>query len=774
MKSFYTKLYKHLSEHSSKRLPAKYANQLPGKLKKFVCTWQGALIVAPGTAGLTIAIQFLGLLQPLELAALDLSFRLRPPEPIDERIIIVGVKESDLATLKQYPASDAVLAKLLNRIKQQQPKVIGLDLYRDLPVEPGYEELVKVFKSTPNLIGIKKIIGDNYNSPVAPPPVLAELDQVSSNDVVVDFDAVLRRGMLFPEPGESLQSLGLAVATTYLQHKGLEPEAAENGFMKIGNTVFKPFKANDGGYVRADDGSYQILLNFRGGANNFRSVSLIDVLENRIPPDLMRNRIVLIGAKAISLNDAFYTPYSRTFQTTPVRTAGVEIQANLASQVLSSVLDGRPLIQVWQEPVEKSWIFLWALLIASFCWKWRSQRAHFFLIKTITLLLVSLASISLIGYGSFLLGWWIPVISPILGVFASTIGISSYVYINRLKELNKILEQTNAQLAETNIQLESSNSELEKTNIQLEQSNNQLEVANLKLEQTVGELEKVLCDLKESQIQLIQSEKMSTLGQLVAGVAHEINNPIGFISGNVQCLEGYVQDLTNHLLLYQEVFPNPGDQIEENAEEIDIDYVLEDMPKMVDSMQIGVKRIKEISISLRTFSRSDTASKTICNIHEGIDSTILILKHRLKASSERPEIEIIKEYGKLPDVNCYPGQLNQVIMNLISNAIDALEESNQGKSFKEIEANPNKITIITELLADKKMVAIHIKDNGPGMSEEVKQKIFEHLFTTKNVGKGTGLGLSISRQIVEEAHSGKLSCVSSLGSGAEFIIEIPV
>ncbi|MBW4512809.1 MAG: CHASE2 domain-containing protein [Scytonematopsis contorta HA4267-MV1] len=739
-------LRKTLQKNLSKVIPHKYTNGFNQKLKKFTVTWHGTLVVTPTIAGLTILVRLLGWFQPLEYATLDISFRLRPEEAVDERIIIVAVEESDLSRLKQWPLSDELLAKLLTNIKQQNPKVIGLDIYRNLPVEPGNAELKKVFKETSNLFGIQKVIGDRFSPEIPPSPVLSQLGQVTSNDVVVDEDGVVRRGMLFPIPGEPLPSLGLTMAMEYLRGQGIEPESAKDGAMKLGNTVFDIFESNDGNYLNADAGGYQIILNYRGAANSFQSVPLTDVLENRVPPNLMRDRIVLIGAKAPSLNDAFYTPYSRGFFGTPVRTPGVEVQANVTSQILSSVLDSRPLIKVWYDPLEKVWIVLWILIIASFGWHWRYTKAHFYILWMLSLLLVNIAIVSFIGYVSFLLGWWIPVISPLMGLLASTIAISSYVYVSKLRELNKALE---------------------KSNVQLEQS-------HVQLEETIKDLEHVLSDLQKSQLQLIQSEKMSALGQLVAGVAHEINNPVGFISGNLKHLEGYIQDLTNHLQLYQQTFPEAGEEIEEDAEAIDIEYVLEDIPKMVESMQVGIQRIKEISTSLRTFSRSDTSTKANYNIHEGIDSTLLILKHRLKADSIRPEIKIIKEYGNLPMVNCYPGQLNQVIMNLIANAIDALEDSNKGKEFAEIEANPNKITISTKLLADNTRVVIQIKDNGLGMSDEIKQKIFEHLFTTKPVGQGTGLGLSISRQIVEETHGGKLSCISSLGDGAEFLIEIPI
>jgi predicted ATPase/signal transduction histidine kinase len=287
-------------------------------------------------------------------------------------------------------------------------------------------------------------------------------------------------------------------------------------------------------------------------------------------------------------------------------------------------------------------------------------------------------------------------------------------------------------------------------------------------------LEQFIHDLKQMQLQLVQSEKMSALGNLVAGVAHEINNPVGFIAGNLQPAQEYVGDLFNLIDLYQEKFPNPGVEIEAEIEEMDLEYLREDLPKLIGSMNEGVDRIRNISTSLRTFSRADSDRPVSFNIHDGLDSTLLILKHRLKASEFRPAIEVVKEYGKLPLVKCFPGQLNQVFMNVLANAIDALEESNKGRSFREIKALPNQIMVQTNLSEDKNLVVIRIKDNGVGMANEVKENIFNHLFTTKPVGQGTGLGLSIAHQIVVEKHGGKLLVNSSLGQGSEFVISIPV
>jgi len=308
-----------------------------------------------------------------------------------------------------------------------------------------------------------------------------------------------------------------------------------------------------------------------------------------------------------------------------------------------------------------------------------------------------------------------------------------------------------------------------------------VEVLNLLCSQAAISLENALLyqksqnyaqQLEQTQLQLVQSEKMASIGQLVSGVAHEINNPVGFISGNLDYATQYIQDLMDLLQLYQQGFEHNSQTIQNKIEEIELDYLLTDLPELIESMKKGTQRIAEISKSMITFSRADTIAKVPFNIHDGIDSTLLILRHRLKANENRPEIEVVKNYGKLPEINCYPGQLNQVFMNLIANAIDALDESNAEKTFEQIQAVPNQIMITTEINNEKQEVIIRIGDNGMGMSEEVKKKIFGHLFTTKGVGKGTGLGLSISRQIVVEKHGGQITFTSELGKGTEFVIAL--
>ncbi|MEM1169771.1 MAG: hybrid sensor histidine kinase/response regulator [Cyanobacteria bacterium P01_H01_bin.35] len=301
----------------------------------------------------------------------------------------------------------------------------------------------------------------------------------------------------------------------------------------------------------------------------------------------------------------------------------------------------------------------------------------------------------------------------------------------------------------------------------------QLYLLTQKLEQKVEErttkLNRTLQELQESQLQLVQSEKMSSLGLLLAGITHEIKNPLGFIAGNLEHTEVAVKELIEYLKLYQETFPQPGKFVQEKAEEIELEYLLTDLPKMLISMKEGIGKIQEISRSMQTLSRVDRNKKVTFNLHEGIDSTLMILKHRLKANEYRSGINVIKNYGNIPLILGFPGQLNQVFMNLIANAIDVFDEvtSDQTKSDDLI------VEISTEISLDSQEVMIKIQDNGYGMSEEIRKQIFDNLFTTKEVGKGTGLGLSISRQIVEEKHQGKIICESKLGQGTIFTIMLP-
>jgi signal transduction histidine kinase len=321
--------------------------------------------------------------------------------------------------------------------------------------------------------------------------------------------------------------------------------------------------------------------------------------------------------------------------------------------------------------------------------------------------------------------------------------------------------------------------EAEQLTIELKKQHVQLR-STLQLKENLAEIAKsqsqklkeCLHKLQETQSQLIQAEKMSSLGQLVAGVTHEINNPINFIYGNLSYIDDYVKELLTLVNLYQQFYPEPVPTIKEYIESIDLDFLVEDLPKVIDSMKVGSQRITDIVVSLKNFSRIDEVEMKNVDLHQGLDSTLLILQNRFKQKTGYLPIEVVKNYGDLPLVKCHASQINQVFMNILSNAIDALENYNYQRSLAEIKANPSKITITTEVL-ETNFVAIRIADNGTGITDAVKKRLFDPFFTTKPIGKGTGLGLSISHQIVVEKHKGNLKCISEPGQGTEFWIEIP-
>lgn len=294
------------------------------------------------------------------------------------------------------------------------------------------------------------------------------------------------------------------------------------------------------------------------------------------------------------------------------------------------------------------------------------------------------------------------------------------------------------------------------------------------VQKRTAELTKSLQQLKQTQLQLIQSEKMSILGQLVAGIGHEINNPIGFIAGSLSHIEEYTNNLLHLVDLQQQKLPELDPEIEDLIAEIDLEYIHEDFPKLLKSMNQGIKRLKDISLSLRTFARADIGSQVEFQVHEGIDSTLMLLKHRLKGNCNRPEITIVTQYGNIPPITCYPGQLNQVFMNIIANAVDAFDEPNPQDSQNKITLDPPTINIITSVDSQKENITICIQDNGCGMPLEVQARVFEQSFTTKPVGKGTGLGLAISHEIIVNKHHGQISCSSTPGMGTQFIITLPI
>ncbi|NES22337.1 MAG: CHASE2 domain-containing protein, partial [Symploca sp. SIO3E6] len=381
------------------------------------------ILTALSVSSFVIILRLIGVLQSWEWATLDQLFRLRPLEPTDERIVIVGIDEADIQNLENAIISDKVYAKLLKKLKAQQPRAIGLNIYREFPVEPGYEQLKKVFESTPYLVGIQKVAGEPGRDTVAPPPVLKALGQVGANDVILDADNKVRRGLLdlnAPD-GEGVYSLGFYLALLYLDVINISVEEVDEYKISLGKAIFAPLEANDGGYVRTDAGGYQILLNYRGPNKHFQTVSMTEVLEDKLPPDWGRDRIILIGKVGVSFNDIFFTPYSAGLLGLSEPMSGVEVHANLTSQIIAAALDGRPLIKSWSESIELLWILGWSWIGVSLSWRFLRLRSPRLLIFIILLAGVTIVSSC---YVAFLSGWWIPLVPPALSFVGSAIVVS--------------------------------------------------------------------------------------------------------------------------------------------------------------------------------------------------------------------------------------------------------------------------------------------------------------------------------------------------------------
>lgn len=432
-----------------------------------------------------------------------------------------------------------------------------------------------------------------------------------------------------------------------------------------------------------------------------------------------------------------------------------------SSQQLEFEIDGkRQFLQVvpFQDPWGLDWLVVVVVPEADFTQKIDAN--------TRSIILLCLAALVLATLVGILTSRWI--VRPILHLSAAATALSvgewnQGVPVERDDEVGMLARAFNRMAG----QLRTAFEELE---IRVEERTAELLASETREREKAQRLEDTLRELRRTQAQLIQTEKMSSLGQVVAGVAHEINNPANFIHGNLTHTSQYIQDILNLLHLYQQHYPNPVDEIRREAEALDIEFLAEDLPKMLASMQAGTERIRQIVLSLRTFSHLDQAEMKPVDIHEGIENTLLILQHQLKAKPSHPGIKILKQYSKLPLVECWAGQLNQVFMHILSNAIYALEEHAE----KNINSRYSPYIRIRTTVTEQAQVEIRIADNGTGMTEEIRSKLFEPFFTTKPVGEGTGLGLSISYQIVVEKHRGQLLCFSALGQGTEFAIVIPI
>ncbi|MFB2877837.1 CHASE2 domain-containing protein [Floridanema aerugineum] len=413
------------------------------KLKKRIAKRGGLLITAPSIAGLVIAANSLGVFQLLEWATFDQFFAIRPPAPVDPRIVVITIDESDINKAGQWPISDAVLAKLITKVKAQKPEAIGLDIYRDLPVPPGHLTLVKLFQSTPNLIGVEKVVGNA----VPASPTLSKLKQVGMADLVLDADGKVRRALLSVRSGGEVHlSLGTKLALMYLEKKGVKLQLIDKNkkYLQLGEAVVVPFTGNEGPYAGANAGGYQIILNYRGSTDSFNTVSMTEVLNNQISPDKFRDRLVLIGNIGTSFNDLFFTPYSSSLFTSPQRMPGVLVHANITSQIISAAWGEAPFFRVSSPQIEALWVLFWSLIgggTTRRLLRVSKQKKPAILPQW----LINVSSIVLWGtiliigsYLAFLSGWILPVISPIAALILSAISsmISRYLELQHLVNLD--------------------------------------------------------------------------------------------------------------------------------------------------------------------------------------------------------------------------------------------------------------------------------------------------------------------------------------------------
>lgn len=397
---------------------------------------RGIWTTTPAVAGMVILLRCSGALQNWEWETYDLYTRWRPPEPVDRRILIVGIDEKDVSDLGDSIVPDGLFAELLRKIQAGQPRSIGMDIYRNVPVPPGTKELETVFQTTPNLVGIQKVVGQPGVEAVPPSKTLKARGQVGANDLPIDADNRVRRGLLYLEDKnekdrdrKTVYSFSLHLAGLYLAAEGIVPEAIpETDRWRIGKGVFVPFEANDGGYVRADAGGFQFLINYRANKRAFERVSMTDILQDRVPPDLLRGRVVLIGKVGESFKDVFSTPYSSELGFSR-QIPGVEIQASIVSQIISAALDGRPAsIRSWPEWADWLWILLWSGIGAGISWQFRySEGKKYSLPLRWIVGLVAGGTLFGITYGAFLYGWWIPSVPPFLALTGSAIAITAYI-----------------------------------------------------------------------------------------------------------------------------------------------------------------------------------------------------------------------------------------------------------------------------------------------------------------------------------------------------------